>query len=315
MKMTDITIDPIIAAMLAEMAEQNAPALSSLPVDIARQAVKEMVVVEEPTATHAIEMVDIEGPLGTIPARLYRPEVDETLPVLVYYHGGGWVICDLDTHDEVCRRLANEARCVVVSVDYRMAPEHLFPAAVDDCYAALEWVAKNAAKLNVDASRLAVGGDSAGGNLATVAALKSRALSSPDIAFQLLIYPVTNMAEMNTQSYQDFAEGFQLARADMEWFGDTYLGENGDARHPHVSPLLADDLSGLPKAYVATAGFDVLRDEGKAYADAMAAAGVDVDYACFTDQIHGFANMAGAVPSSTAALSAIANKLKTALWT
>lgn len=213
MNKADITIDPMISAMLAEMAEQNAPALSSLPVDIARQAVKEMVVVEQPTATHTIEMVDIEGPLGTIPARLYRPEADETLPVLVFFHGGGWVICDLDTHDEVCRRLANEARCVVVSVDYRMAPEHLFPAAVDDCYAALEWVVANAAALNVDASRLAVGGDSAGGNLATVAALKSRALSGPDIAFQLLIYPVTNMAQMNTQSYNDFAEGFQLARA------------------------------------------------------------------------------------------------------
>lgn len=302
-------IDPIIGAMLAEMAEQNAPSLSSLPVDMAREVVREMTQVEEPTDIDHIEMISITGPAGTMPARLYRPIADETLPALVFYHGGGWVICDLDTHDEVCRRLADEARCLVVSVDYRMAPEHVFPACVDDACAALDWVRDNAADLNIDPDRIAVGGDSAGGNLAAVTALRAKANNGPSIAFQLLIYPVTNLSDMSTQSYLDFAEGFQLARADMQWFRDTYMGEDGDPAHADVSPLLAQDLSGLPKAYVATAGFDILRDEGHAYADALKAAGVEVEQECFTDQIHGFMNLAAAIPSSSAACSSIAKKL------
>ena len=306
------TIDPVIAVMLAELAAENPPALYELPIDIARQAVKDMVVVEEPTAVRHIEMITIEGPAGGIPARVYRPEVNETLPALVYYHGGGWVICDLDTHDEVCRRLAREAHCTVISVDYRMAPEHVFPAAVDDAGAALEWVANNADELNIDASRIAVGGDSAGGNLAAVTALKAQANNGPSIAFQLLIYPVTNISDMNTGSYSDFIEGYRLSRSDMEWFRDTYMGEHGDSSHVDASPLLSNDLSGQPKAYVCTAGFDVLRDEGHAYADALIAAGVEVEQECFPDQIHGFMNMASAIPSSAAACSAVAEKLYTA---
>ncbi|MCB9100564.1 MAG: alpha/beta hydrolase [Anaerolineales bacterium] len=235
----------------------------------------------------------IPGPAGEIPIRIYTPAGSAPFPVLLFFHGGGWVTGNIDTHDPLCRSLAKRAGCLVVSVDYRLAPEHKHPAAVEDAYAATIWVADNAARFGGDPHRLAVGGDSAGGHLATVAALLVRDNNGPKILHQLLIYPVTNTATQETDSYLKFAEGLNLTREGMIWFRNHYIAAEADAQHPYASPLLAPDLSGLPPATVITAEFDVLHDEGRAYAERLAAAGVPVSYRCYGGLLHGFVTSAG----------------------
>ena len=309
-----LRLDPMVAAMLEDMYSQNPPLHADLGAEGLREAIKALAPDIEPTPLYKVENIKIPGPDCEIGARVYRPETGGPLPVLVYYHGGGWVLCDLDTHDEVCRRLALRARCAVISVDYRLAPEHPFPAGLGDSYAALEWVAANASGLNIDVSRIAVGGDSAGGNLAAVTAMLARDRNGPGIAHQFLVYPVTDVGSLETRSYADFKTGYYLERENMEWYRDLYVGADGNAADPLVSPLRAPDLAGLPPAYIGTAAFDVLRDEGKAYADALAAAGVAVTYECHAGMIHGFANMAATIPSADAALKAMASHLKNALW-
>jgi acetyl esterase len=244
-----------------------------------------------PAPVAKVEEMTIPGPAGEIPIRVYWPEEDGPLPVVVYYHGGGWVIGDLDTSDSLCRLLANGASAVVVSVDYRLAPEHPFPAAVDDSYAALEWVSENAAKLNADPSRIAVGGSSAGGNLAAAVALAARDRGGPGLAHQVLIYPATNLFELNTESHRNFANDYGLTREHVEFFRESYLPEAQDRRNPYASPLLAESLEGLPPATVITAGFDVLRDEGIAYAERLEAAGVPAAAVNYPTMIHGFVAM------------------------
>ena len=302
-------VDADIAAMLEAYAALQLPPLSSVAPALARQAVRKMTETATPTPIESVENTQIPTPSGTIPVRIYRPRSDIKLPVLVYYHGGGWVLCDLDTHDESCRKLASAGQCVLVSVDYRLAPEHPFPAGLDDAYAALNWVAAEADALHVDAERLAVGGDSAGGNLAAAVALRARDESGPALALQLLIYPVTDVARMDTDSYDAFGRGYRLDSADMAWFRDQYLDAKTDASQALVSPLRAADLSGLPAAYVATAGFDVLRDEGKAYAAALSEAGVAVQYQCFSGQVHGFMGLANTIESSALATQVIGEQL------
>jgi acetyl esterase len=253
----------------------------------------------------------IPGPGGPIPARLYRGAATGTLPVLVFFHGGGWVVGDIESHDTVCRHLASRAGCAVVSVDYRLAPEHKFPAAVEDCLAATAWVAGNAAALGVDAARLAVGGDSAGGNLAAVVSLLARDRGAPRITCQLLIYPATDAA-MRHESIARFGEGYVLTRATMRWFYDQYLRAPEDAADWQASPLAAPDLKGLPPAYVLTAGYDPLCDEGDAYAARLAAAGVAVTHRTFPGQVHGFAMNGKIIRAAETALDEIAAALRAA---
>ncbi len=227
---------------------------------------------------------------GPIPARHYRPVDGDGAPLLVFYHGGAMVIGDLETHDDLCRQICREGRLHVLSVGYRLAPEHKAPASVDDAFAAFHWALDHAAELGADGDRVAVGGDSAGGNLAALVSLRARDEGIRLPAVQLLFYPVTDWSAQ-TRSRTLFGDGFFLTRADMQFGAEKYLdGADVDASDPRVSPLLADDLGGLPPALVLTAGFDPLRDEGRQYAEALHAAGVPVDYREFGSLIHGFAN-------------------------
>ena len=255
--------------------------------------------------------IAIPGPGGPIPARLYRSAKNGTLPVLVFLHGGGWVVGNIDSHEAMCRHLANRAECAVLSVDYRMGPEHKFPAAVEDCFAATVWTAGNAAALGVDPGRLAVGGDSAGGNLAAVVSLLARDKRAPRISCQILIYPATDAA-MRHDSVARYAEGYVLTRATMRWFYEQYLRTPDDAADWRVSPLLAPDLSRLPPAYVLTAGYDPLCDEGDAYAARLAAAGVPVTHRRFPGQVHGFVTNGRVIRAAETALDEAAAALKSA---
>jgi len=231
----------------------------------------------------------IPGPGGEIPIRIYRPR-DASGAVLVYFHGGGWVLGNLDTHNGACRNLAHHAGCVVVAVDYRVAPEHRCPAAAEDAYAAARWVATNASFLGLDASRLAVGGESAGGNLAAVACLMARDRGGPAISQQWLAYPVTDHS-FDTPSYREHASGVGLERATMQWFWRHYLGPDQDGSSPYASPLRAESLAGLPPAIVVTSEYDVLRDEGNAYADRLHQASVPVELRCIPGVNHAFLGM------------------------
>ena len=244
-----------------------------------------------PVALARVKEMKIPGPAGEIPIRVYWPEENGPLPALVFYHGGGWVIGNLDTSDSQCRMLSKKASVVVVSVDYRLAPEHPFPAAVDDSYAALVWVSRNADSLGVDASRIAVGGGSAGGNLTAAVALMARDRGGPELAYQVMIYPATNLFDLTTPSHREFADGYGLTREHVEFFRDRYLPEVADRKSPYASPLLAESLEDLPPAIVITAGFDVLRDEGIAYAERLEAAGVPTLRAHYPSMIHGFVSM------------------------
>lgn len=244
------------------------------------------------------------GPAGDVPIRLYRGYGSTTAtPAIVFYHGGGWVTGDLDSHDGPCRVLAAETGCLVVSVDYRLAPEHPFPAAVEDSLAAYEWVHTNADQLSVVPGRVGVMGDSAGGNLAAVVALRTRDAEVPAPVAQCLVYPGTDMF-FDTASHELFAQGFFLERESMEWFRSHYLPDESQWDHPDASPARAGDLAGVAPAYVVTAGFDPLRDEGRAYAEAMAAAGVPVAYRCYDDMVHGFFGM-GVLPNGIARIAEI----------
>jgi acetyl esterase len=249
---------------------------------------------------------------GAITVRCYTPRGAGLRPALVFFHGGGWVIGDLDTHDGICRSLANAAGCVVASVDYRLAPEHRYPTAVDDAFAATRWVAAEGPRLGIDARRLAVGGDSAGGNLAAAVTLMGRERGGPPLAFQLLVYPVTHHA-FDTPSYQECAEGYLLTRNAMRWFWGHYLRHPDDGRAPHASPLLAPDLAGLPPALVITAGYDPLRDEGEAYAARLGEAGVPVTLTRYPGMIHGFFRMINLVDQARAARDEAATALRKAV--
>jgi acetyl esterase len=266
-------------------------------------------------AIGAVREVKASGPLGEIPLRVYRPAGvpdGARLPVYVFFHGGGWVIGDLDTHDVACRQVTAESGVCVISVDYRLAPEHKFPAAVDDAWAATRWIVAHAAELGVDASRLAVGGDSAGGNLAAVVALLARDAGGPSVALQVLIYPVTDLSA-ESKSYADLADGYLLTRDSMRWFRAQYLAREEDAADWRVSPLRAASPAGVAPALVVTAGYDPLRDEGEAYARRLREAGVRVDAVCFGGMIHGFVPMGRLIETAFRAVTLIAGSLRQAL--
>ena len=293
------------------------PAYHQLSPKDARQLFRETRPASTPTPPQIGMVRDLtaDGPLGPIPLRVYRPAgvpASTPLAVLVFFHGGGWVIGDLETHDVLCRQLTAGSGVSVVSVDYCLAPEHKFPAAVDDAWAATRWVVAHAGELAVDASRLAVGGDSAGGNLAAVVALLARGKGAPAIAVQVLIYPVADLVG-ETRSYRDFAEGYLLTREGMRWFIAHYLTAEAEAVDWRASPLRAQSLAGLPPALIVTAGFDPLRDEGEAYAERLREAGVRVDSVCYGGMIHGFVPMGRLLDTAGRAISLIAGSLSQAL--
>jgi acetyl esterase len=311
---TRIMLDPQVQAVIDRTLAAGQPPLYTLSPPEARAAYRaaRLPLQPAPAPVAAVEDRDIPGPHGPIGLRLYRPQGTEAkarLPALVYIHGGGFVIGDRDTHDVVCRALANEARCRVVSVDYHLAPEHKFPAAVEDCIAATAWVAREAAALGIDPRRLAVGGDSAGGNLAAVTAIAARDAGGPPLAFQLLIYP-TVAEPHETASARELAHGNYLLTYDlMKYFERCYVRGPEDYGDWRLSPLHAPDLSRLPPAFILTAGYDPLRDEGRAYADRLQAAGVPVRYRCYESMIHGFIMMGGVVDAANRALSECAQAL------
>lgn len=249
---------------------------------------------------------------GGVPVRVYVPDGKGPFPVLLYLHGGGWVVGSLESHDDLCRSLCGRAGVLVVSADYRLAPETRFPGGLQDAANVLRWLSTNAASLGGDPSRIAVGGDSAGGNLAAALALRNRARGGPPIAFQLLIYPVT-VRDFETPSYRRYAAGYGLTRANMMWFWERYLEKPEDAANPEASPLLAADLSGLPPALVVTAEFDVLRDEGEAYAAKLAEAGTKVRCLRYLGMNHGFVRMGALFPQAAQCLDDMAAALRSAL--
>ncbi|MEO8558492.1 MAG: alpha/beta hydrolase [Rhodospirillales bacterium] len=321
-----MALDRQVAALLDMAAKAGRPLLHTLSPDAARkQSAETRGPLQPPPPKMArVDNLTAPGPSGSkgagpIKLRHYRPlghPDNELIPVLVFFHGGGWVIGDLDSHDVLCRQLAEAAGCAVVAVDYRMAPEHKHPAAVEDAYAATEWVARNGAKLGIDGHRMALGGDSAGGNLAAIVCLMIRDALKADHevarpSLQLLIYPATDMT-LSHKSINDFADGYFLTRDGMRWFINHYLGNAGDARDWQASPLFAASHEDLPPAYIITAGFDPLRDEGIAYAQKLRAAGVMVDHIDYGGMIHAFIGMSGVIATTNRAIAAAGAALRQA---
>jgi acetyl esterase len=312
-----MALDPQAQAVIELVAKAGRPAYHTLSPKDARQLFLETRPASTPTppAIGRVTNLVAETVHGTIPLRVYRPAgvADAAaLPAYVYFHGGGWVIGDLETHDVLCRQLTAASGASVVSVDYRLAPEHKFPAAADDAWAATRWVVAHAGELGLDAGRLAVGGDSAGGNLAAVVALMARDAGGPAIRQQVLIYPVTDVMR-EARSYEDFAEGFMLTRDSMRWFIAHYLRSRDDARDWRVSPLRAPSLAGLPPALIVTAGNDPLRDEGEQYAGRLRDAGVLVDYVCYGGMLHGFIGMGKLLDAAHRAVALVGETLRQAL--
>ncbi len=303
-------MDPEVAELLAQFPTADID-LSQFPVEVVRQGLDGMSGDARRDPVDLVQNLFAPGPAGDIPVRLYRPDSSTPLPVLVFFHGGGFVSGSPDTHDGLCRKLANLVPCAVVSVDYRLAPEHKFPAAPEDCFAATRFVAEKGYALGVDAKRIAVAGDSAGGNLAAVTAQICRDRNGPELRHQLLIYPITDVG-CDTPSYAENASGYLLTRDLMRWFWNHYLDTPADGTQILASPLRAEDLSGLAPATVITAEFDPLRDEGEAYARRLRAAGVDAQLERYDGQIHGFLLWEDRIARAGAALRAISGRLSEA---
>lgn len=312
-----MALDPDAAQVLQIIRETGRPPFETLTPAEARAAYTKARIAAAPMSQDIehTEDFEIKGPHGSIPLRFYRPaqESPSPLPLLVYCHGGGWLLGDLESHDGVCRHFANGAQCAVLSVDYRLAPEHKFPAAVDDAHAATTWASKQANKLNIDPNRIAIGGDSAGGNLAVAVCLIARDAGTPKIRFQLLLYPALDFS-FETPSHHEFAEDHSLTRSTLFWFRDHYLRTPGDVGDKRASPLCVDSMKGLPPACVLTAECDPLRDEGEIYAARLAKeANVPVTLWRAAGQIHGFVPMGKLITASAPTLDALALTLKSAL--
>ncbi|HMN76659.1 MAG TPA: alpha/beta hydrolase [Burkholderiaceae bacterium] len=309
-------LHPQARALLDLMAERGVPPTHTLTPAGARRMYLERRRFTQPDAPAVgdVRAFTADGPHGGIALRAYRPlhaTPGAPLPGLVYFHGGGWTIGDLETHDVLCRELANGAGCAVIAVDYRLAPEHRFPCAVDDCFAATAWIARNAASLGIDPALLAVGGDSAGGNLAAVVSQLARDAGGPSIAYQLLIYPATDQ-RLGQTSHQTNGEGYLLTRDSIAYYMGHYIANAADRLDPRASPLLHENLSGLPPALVLTAGYDPLRDEGLDYANALSSAGNRCTYVCFERQIHGFMPMGRVLDEANSAVALCAAELRRA---
>ena len=308
-------LDPDVRAMLGAAELSGREKLGDTPLDVERRRfVNETVAIEgPPERVYDVRDLAIPGPAGPLAARLYSPPpADDGLGLLVHYHGGGHVVGDLDSCEGACRLFTRHAGVAVLSVDYRLAPEHRFPAAADDAVAGFEWAAQNAESLGVDPGRIAVGGDSAGGNLAAAVCLAARDAGGPAPAFQLLLYPAVDLTRRRP-SRDLFAEGLQLTDTDIDWYRRQYLPDEADLQNPLASPLLAESLEGLPPAYVTTAGFDPLRDEGEDYARALAAAGVPATWRRHEGLVHGFANYTRIAPAARDAMLETAGALRMGL--
>ncbi len=303
-------LHPQATAHLETLAGLNAPPLNTLPPAVARANMEKAPRPPGPDVAK-VEDLNIPGPGGDIHVRVYTPSGTGPFGALVWFHGGGWVIGSVEQSDSTPRHLTDMAGCVTVSVDYRLAPEDRFPAAAEDCYAATRWVADNAAALDVDPTKIAVGGDSAGGNLAAVVPVMAKDRGGPPIVHQLLVYPVIER-DFQTHSYESNANGYLLSREMMVWFWDQYLRDDSDAKHPHVAPLHAKDHSALPPALVITAEYDPLRDEGAAYAHRLAQAGVPSKHSDYPGMIHGFFGLWWAMDSGKEAQAEAASALKEA---
>jgi acetyl esterase len=301
-----------VQALLDELARQGLPPFEQMSPTQARVVALGFRDMQgEPESVAEVRDILVPGPTGALPVRLYHPAPGKPLPLVVYFHGGGWVIGDIEIVDKPCRALANASQCVVASVNYRVSPETKFPGPADDCYAVTRWLAEHPQDVGADGRFVAVAGDSAGGNLAAVVALMARDRGAPAVSYQVLIYPVTTTAAGNTfASYRDNAEGYLLTKAGMEWFWDHYLASPEDGKNPYASPLQASDLRGLPPAIVITAEFDPLRDEGQAYAKRLADAGVNVKTSHYEGLIHGFFWSAGVLDAGKQLIAEIGGELR-----
>jgi acetyl esterase len=308
-----VALLPEIRSLLDQQATSGRPPLHHQSVEQARafHVADAAALTGPPAPGAAVADRLVPGPAGELPVRVYTPEGSPPFPIVVFFHGGGWVVGTLDTYDPLCRALAASTPAVVVSVDYRLAPEHRWPAAVEDAYAATEWASRNAAALGGAQHRLAVAGDSAGGNLAAVVALGARDRGGPAIAFQLLVYPVLDAAG-DTASWREYADGYHLTADGMRWYWDHYLG-GADGAAPDASPLRAAFVGGLPPALVIGAEYDILRDEGEAYAARLAGAGVDATASRHAGVVHGFVRWRAVTGAAEDALQEAAAALRSAL--
>jgi acetyl esterase len=310
-----VILDPDAAVVFKAFQEAGRPPYESVSPAEARELYLKgrLVTNPEPPELKSVRPLSIPSPAGSIPARVYTPiklrQADGLAPCLVFFHGGGWVIGDLDSHDVVCRKLADEGQLIVIAIDYRLAPEHKFPAAVDDAIAATKWIADHAKQFGIDASRLTVGGDSAGGNLAAVVAIFARDGNGPAIAGQVLIYPATDFA-MTHPSHREPETSVLLTHSVIRWFRDQYLNSPADIDDWRASPARAPTLAGLPPAYLLTAGADPLRDEGDDYARRLTEAGVSVTHRTFPGQFHGFFTMGKLLQQANLAATEIGAWLK-----
>lgn len=302
------------AKQLMDWIAAQYPPVYATPVEEARRNFRERTRLTDGAPEPVARIGDraIRAPQGDIPIRVYTPEGNETFPALIYFHGGGWVIGGLDTHQNLCCELARQGRLVVVAVDYSLAPEHKFPRAVEDCYAATQWVAAHANELRIDPLRIAVGGDSAGGNLAAAVCLMARDRGGPRLDFQLLVYPVMDH-NFDTASYHEYASGCSLTREAMMYYWDQYLSAKEDGQNPYASPLRAGDLRGTPPALIVTAEYDPLRDEGRAYAQKLQEVGVPVTLRHCETMIHGFLTMTGKIDEARRIRQEIAQTLRNTL--
>jgi acetyl esterase len=310
-----VTLDPQVKTMLDQLNSLGAPPMHTLPVAEARlfaAGLAAMGLPSEPVAV--VDDAKITTPAGELAVRVYRPEGEGLRPALVYLHGSGWIYGDLEMSDTLCRRLARVSGCVVVAPDYRLAPEHPYPAALDDVAATLDWVMSEATTLGIDAGRLASGGESAGGNLAAAAALRARDRGGPALAFPLLVCPVLD-AGLDTASMDEFADGYLLTRDSMAWLWGLYLTDAAQGAEPYASPLRAASLAGLPPALIVTAGYDPLRDEAEAYGARLEQAGVAADVRRSGGMIHGFFPLAGVIDAAPVAIDETARALAAALGT
>jgi acetyl esterase len=302
-------VHPQAQAMIDRTLALNLPPASQMTVEQLRDNARERSAALPREDVAPVRDYRVPSVNGDVLVRVFTPRAAAPLPALVYFHGGGWVTGDVETHEGICRTLANAAGCVVASVDYRCAPEFTFPTAADDAYAATCWVATEAAALGVDAGRIAVGGDSAGGNLAAVVALMARDRGGPRLTFQALVYPVTDH-DFENASYRENADGYLLTRDSMRWYWDQYVPRAVDRNNPYAAPMRAASLAGLPPALVITAEYDPLRDEGEAYATKLAAAGVPVSHTRYPGMIHAFFRFTNSIDAARAAVAEVVAALQ-----
>lgn len=306
-----MSLDPQAKALLKSMEESGSPPLNTLPPAEARVAYDKgsELFRGNPPDPHSIETIKIPNRDGGITAWVYKPKESKNLPTLVFFHGGGFVIGSLKSHDTVCRSLCVQTQCLVISVDYRLAPEHKYPAALDDAWTATTWIAENIERLGGNSNNLAVGGDSAGGCLAASVSLLAKKTGAPSICKQLLIYPCTDMTA-RFDSHRTFGEGYRLTTELLEWFYNHYFDDEEDIAHWKASPLNAENFENLPPTFILSAGFDPLQDEAKAYADKLKNAGVRVKHSHYKGMMHGFITMPGVIDKAKEAITECAEELK-----